>query len=480
MARSAGSVLFVSGMLVACTGQPRLAEPSAVTAVLPVSRTSEAPADEPDPAPRKVALAPAPSGLVFDGSVDEWPSATLTTPRERIWLAGDQRGLSLAIELDARETEPTATPVLTLRHPAAELPPIGLVHQFGPVDVHGETWCETELDVARAAGPPDEAQAREACKRWYQDQVGHRVELLGAFQTKLPLGRSSSPGVTSATKRAAGRLVVEAQVDILALPALTTVDWRELEIEIEIPGRLTHRFAAHLREPVRVVRPGTLLERVLTGPGVTPGEVAAYHRPGEPNTVHFLLNEARGYQWTPEAPSPSDVTIDLSARSRIASLGDVAIEAVVVEPGFGWLGGEALVSQRGDQVVDLVSISGGRVAGSVRRGDKTEIVVVREGTASALGTGACGACPTIDIASVSVSADGRFTPLASLVEAGGYGEDLVDHTVAKDLSSIVVRYNHTDYGDPPRTEGVEVKLTYDRREGRYREMRRITKPFPEP
>jgi hypothetical protein len=466
----------LSGFLVACSSQPAPAEHPLTAAVLPIPQATERAKGGAEPAPTSVDLPPAPGGLVLDGSTEEWPAPIIAAEHERIWLAADRRGLALAIELDPGAT---ATPALTLRHPAAALPPIGFVNQFGSVDVDGEGWCETELDVGRA-GTADELQARDTCKRWYKEQFARRGQLLGAFEATMPLDPVASPGVRAASRRAAGRPIVEAQVDLQALPALTTVDWREIEIEIAVPGSVTHRFAAHLGEPVRVVKPGTLLDRVLTGPAVAPGEVAAYYRASDLETVHFLLNEARGYQWTPGAESPSDIVVDLSARSRVVSLGDVSIESVVVAPGFGWHGGEALVSLRGDQVIDLVSISGGRVEGTARRNDKTDIVIVREGTASLLGTGACGGCPTIEVAFSTVTDDGRFTPLASLVEAGGYGEDLVGHSIAADLSSIVVRYNHTDYGDRPRTEGVEIKLSYDRRTRSYRDARRTTKAFPQP
>jgi hypothetical protein len=154
------------------------------------------------------------------------------------------------------------------------------------------------------------------------------------------------------------------------------------------------------------------------------------------------------------------VDIDLSQVKSVAKLGDV--ELLTLPAQADWTGSTALwmVSRRGQAVLDT-QVIGNNELRVTPRAPGLYILRVHEGTQSALGTGACGACPEVDLTLVKMDAQGRFSKPETLEPAYSQGENIT-WEASPDLSRIEV---FTDYDEAPHK--LVLRFTLDPKTGGY-------------
>jgi hypothetical protein len=96
---------------------------------------------------------------------------------------------------------------------------------------------------------------------------------------------------------------------------------------------------------------------------------------------------------------------------------------------------------------------------------------ISEHMQSALGTGACGACPVVDFSSLTLDAQGRFSKLEDLEGAYSQGEELT-WEVSPELSRLEV---FLTLDEAATKKHLLVRYTLDPKTGRYSQ-----ETFPRP
>jgi hypothetical protein len=214
--------------------------------------------------------------------------------------------------------------------------------------------------------------------------------------------------------------------------------------------------AVTLAKPLRFGAWPELFERALKA-----NESSSYQPAPDARKFQVWLNPAAGYQYAPQEPSPEVVDVDLSKEEPKGKLGDV--ELVTLPGQVDWRGSLEywLVSRRGGTLLDATR-SGTRDLRVTPRAPGLHILLVHEGLQSALGTGACGACPLLTFYLVKMDAQGRFSEPEELEGAHTQGED-VEWEATPDLSRIeaFVRWSES----APRQ--LAVRYTWDAKTGRY-------------
>lgn len=372
-----------------------------------------------------------PERFAVDGDLSEWGTPSIQAQGSALWIAAGSQGVAVALRL-----ERPADPSFELAMPLPPLPAIGFANQMGPILVPDISWCET----AEQQFIPDAAAAAR-CRTWFDAQLALRRELEAQFRVSLKGAKKSSDG-----------LQYEVLLPFQDLPPLTTAQLESFQIELALPGAAPlYKIDVALADPVRVAPLGSLLELVLKE-RVVPLEQAAYYRVKEPQIVHWLLNEWIGYQWTPEAPSPAQVDVDLSQRTFIAQQGEILVETVLAEPSIGAGSGQLLVSTRGGRVVDTLLIRGGTPQ-PIALGAGLNLLVVYQGPQSWLGTGMCGLCENIRVDHVVMNGEGKFGEPENLLDHGGWGQEELELTIVKKPAAVRITYTLSDdAATPPVTE----------------------------
>lgn len=404
---------------------------SAILAVLAVS--AAAPAHAADP----VAIDP-PSDWRHDGHADEWrslaPTLTLVGPGAgarpgRIWVARSNEGLVVAgaIEGGAPRFATDAATMPAGDHvelwislaDAIALPPIGWGHQFGPITVARPADCAGNENIPDAS----------ACRAWLARQYQYRRKLGRLFVRQWQIAPGivvetfAEPALAAMTKDerdAAGALWrpdgprahfaasasgydFEIVLPWEAMPAADRLDLAHLRVMVDVlsPGSGRRYGPLASTAPARRYGDMTTANRVaLASPmrwrlggcaAVLEADdfYADRNLPGyflpqrEPVLGGFFVleNRPQGYQYSPEAPSPSTVRHVRFART-------LARDVVVCGPELAIRRGDRIVTHPDVELSE--SFRAARVAGGfiLMNGPAT-------GLASRLGTGACGACPRI-------------------------------------------------------------------------------------
>jgi len=378
----------------------------------------------------------------------------------RVWLALGPDGLWLAADVrdDAVHFPKTAAEVVTADHlelwvalPAPAFPPVAFANQFDVLETPAA--CKDRENAV---------EDRPACLRWHEAQLALRDRLsrlfvrqyllspLGvteAWASAIPELGSVSPACCSAAKvavkQAPGGWRLEAWLPLELLPATGRARLDELAVLVDAadadkgrgkleafvtstPGR---RFGERETfQPALAAAPVALA-------GDAPQPEARFRQEGRGDArgdaradapvswavfpaAHLgealvFENVHHGYQYSPEAPSPEVTRVPLASRT-LGRAGDLTlVEAAIGGRGFAGQPGPllGLVAMRGDQVAGVRPLFQGRSLASAEDGRAARALVVRRGSSSLTGSGACGACEVIGLTVVELSADGAFKDL---------------------------------------------------------------------
>jgi len=446
----------------------------AVLALVAPPAATSASTSIPHPAPAQAARSPVirlivpapPAGAAVNADLSEWtgpPTLTLGPADQvagsrklrtdadfsaRVWLALGPDGLWLAADVrdDAVLFPRTAAEATVADHlelwvalPPAAFPPVAFANQF---DV---------LPTPAACGDRENAvEDRPACLRWHEAQLALREKLsrlfvrqyllspLGvteAYASAVPELAAVSPPCCAAAKVAVkqgpGGWRLEAFLPLEVLPATGRARLDELQVLVDAadadkgrgkleafvtsaPGR---RFGEpETFHPVQAAAPVPLTS--------DPPQPEARFRGEEPvrwavfPSAHLaealvFENVRHGYQYSPDAHSPEVARVPLAARP-LARAGDLSlVEAAIGGRGFAGQPGAllGLVSLRGDQETAVRPLWQGRALAAVADGPSARALVVRRGSSSLTGSGACGACEVFGLTVVELGADGAFRDL---------------------------------------------------------------------
>lgn len=422
----------------------------------------------------KLVLPPPPAGAAVNADLAEWsgpptlilgPTGQVAGSRRvrdeadfsaRVWLALGPDGLWLAADVrdDAVLLPRTAAEVVTADHlelwvalPAPAFPPVAFANQFDVLQT--PVACKDRENAV---------EDRPACLRWHEAQLAHRERLSRLFVRQYllsPLGvteayASAVPELAPllpaccaaarvAVKQGPGGWRLEAWLPLEALPATGRARLDELELLVDAadadrgrgkleafltstPGR---RFGERETfQPALAAAPVPLAgdapqpearfraEARLEGRSDAPVSWAVLPAPHLAEALVFE-NVHHGYQYSPEAPSPEVTRVPLASRT-LGRAGDLTlVETAIGGRGFAGQPGPllGLVALRGDQVAGVRPLHQGRCLASAEDGRAARALVVRRGSSSLTGSGACGACEVIDLAVVELGADGAFKDL---------------------------------------------------------------------
>jgi hypothetical protein len=410
-----------------------------------------------------------PEGFQVDGQLDEWtePPSLIAggdgagkkdsprTPSVRLWLAIDSGGLAVAGEVrDARAPSSGDLAEVGLQLPPPTMPPLAFVDQFR------EHPVPTEGDCPRK--PPKKTAA---CEAWWRKQTALRQQLqdaLVARYTLRPEGvvRSGHPGTVGTAHHAPfpGGYRFEARIPAAAFPRTAQAPLGELSVRVDVAEATAGGTQpVRLSKPLRFGRWPELLERALAS---QPG--ASYQPGPEADALEVWVNPARAYQYSPVAPSPAVVRVDLTQVKEVAAVGDVRLVSVPAEVNRRGAVDHWLVSHRGQTVLDVRNIGGDtlRVAPGARG---ARLLQVYEGPSNPMGTGTCGECPRVSFQHFTLDAAGRFSEAVRLKGAGGATERPVAWTASEDLSHIEA----FEVKPAPLGRHLAVRHTLDPATGRY-------------
>jgi hypothetical protein len=413
-------------------------------------------------------IPPLPAGFSVDGDLSEWvgpphlrlgPGAQVAGKRKLrddadfsadIWLAVGPEGLALAADVrdDVVRFPRTANEEVTADHlelwmalPPASFPPVAFANQFG------EQQCES-------TGAGQEA-GTDGCRPWQKAQEKLRQALsrlfvrqfllsprgvTEAFASAIPEVAKLSPPCCSAARVAVrevpGGWRLEAFIPLGLFPATgrSSLDGLRLMVDAadadgmgdrleafvtSAPNRAFGKpetfLAARLEQPIHFDCEAPGIEARFGGRGnasdASPTHWAVF--PGvEPREALVFENIRVGYQYQPTEPSPAVTRVPLAART-LASFADLrvvdaAIGGRVVAGLEGPLHG--LVILRGDEVVSVQPLWQSKARAAVSDGIKARVGVVREGTLSIHGSGACGASHILEVTVLEL-APGSSKPL---------------------------------------------------------------------
>ncbi len=417
------------------------------------------------PAPKLVLPAP-PAGAVVDADLFEWtapptltlgPADQVAGPRKargeadasaKVWLALGPEGLWVAAEVrdDAALLPKVAAEAATADHlalwlalPAPTLPPVAFANQFAVLET-----------PAACRDRDNQVEDRPACLRWHEAQQAHRERLARLFVRQYllsPLGvteawASAEPEVAGlqppccaaakvAAKAAPGGWRLEALLPLETFPATAhpRLDDLRLAVELADADQRRGKLEVLLAEPAgrKAGEPETMLPAVAAAPVALASDApqpAARFRSDEawavfpaPHLAEALVfeNLHHGYQYSPEAPSPEVTRVPLGTRT-LARAGDLTlVEAAVGGREFAGQPGPllGLLALRGEQVVARQPMPQGRALAATADGGGARALVLRRGSSSLTGSGACGACEVIGLTVVEVAGDGTFSALWS-------------------------------------------------------------------
>ena len=472
----------------------------ALAALLPVPMTALA-ANPPE----VVVSESLPAGLAIDGDLKEWtakPSATLgpanqtagpvklTVPADfsaTVWVAISKDGMAVAGKVtDDKVRFPEGANVVNADHaelwialPASPMPPLAFANQFGEIEVPDLESCDTLEDIE----DPD------ACKVWVKEQRRRRQSLEKLFVRQYlftPAGVVESWSTTpkdgkapeapqeaccsaskAVVKAVPGGWVFEAKISADDFPATGQVPLADLALLVDLVdaddqveklesfvstsarrklGRTTTFNTVTLREPIKWETDPPLLASFAKGHDI-------FYFPHKAVSGAFAFdNVPVGYQYAPQQPSPVVKTMRVENKS-VVTVGDISVY---------WMEsphGHTLYSMRGPAVVDGISIEGELVANAKRGGTEFHHFLIKtEGTVSALGTGACGACPLHTVTVVSLHKSGAFKKIldeevAESVALDDSGAMLEDVKLEHEKDFIRIGFHGSKLGADGETAG---------------------------
>jgi len=455
-----------------------------------------------------------PAGFKVDGKLDEWKlpvsvtlgaanqvagKVTVSSPQDlsaQVWAAVGPEGLAVAGEVRDDKVHLSTKPdqvnhdhvELWLALPQPEMPPMAFVNQFGEQPVATLANCENNEGIAD--GDPED------CRKWWKAQTENRKKLVRQFTVQYGLMSGSlvrfdqkAPVGSVHYEPIAGGYRFEARIPPTAFPRSAEAPLRTLKVLVDLvdsdegKGKLEtflssskgRRFgdpstfhAVTLARPLRFGAWPELLERALKA-----NASSSYQPAPDANTLEVWVNPAAGYQYAPREPSPLAAKLDMSREQPLAKLGDVELVAIPYE--VSWTGSEEhwLIARRGKTILDAAR-AGTTTIRTVQRPPGLHLLLVHEGYQSALGTGACGACPMLSFRLVTMTAQGRFSESEELEGTYSQGED-VTWEATKDLSRI---QGFILEGEEGKTRHLSVRHTWDPKAGRYKEEK-FERPPPE-
>jgi hypothetical protein len=466
-----------------------------------------APAPGEAPAPQDFRLHEGlPAGFKVDGKLGEWKlpasftfgaahqvtgSSKVSSPEDlsaQVWVALGPEGLAVAGEVRDDRLQLATKPdqvnndhvEIWLALPQPAMPPIAFVNQFGEHEVPTAAACENNEDIQES----DPAE----CRKWWKAQVEHRKQLVRPFTVQY--GLMSGTLVRFGQKAPVGSIRYEpmqggyrfeALIPPSAFPRTTEAPLRSLRILVDLvdndegKGKLetflssskTRRFgdpstfhAVTLSQPLRFGAWPDLLERALKA-----NERSSYQPAPDTHAIEVWVNPAVGYQYAPQEESPQAVNLELAQETPQGKLGD--IELVTLPGEVSWTGGYTywMVSRRGKTLLDA-QLSASKDLRVTRRAPGLHILQVVERFQSALGTGACGACPVLSFRVVTMDAQGQFSKAVELEGVHSQGEEL-DWKATPDLSRIEAFVQWKD--NAPKQ--LAVRYTRDPKTDSYKEER---------
>lgn len=423
---------------------------------------------------------PLPPQVTLDGRLDEWRSqptlqldetsrvagpAAPGSFRARVWLAQDAQGLWLAAQVQDPQVLLAARPeqVLNSDHlelwlatPAASLPPLGFINQFGEVDLHSPQDCGHS-----------EMEDPKQCQQWYQQQQLRRQQLSRLFvrqyllspsgvqeawlgpkaaSLKLPPGLKPAGQSQVRYQRQAGGYSLEAHIPLRDFPAVAGPGLSGERLLVDFVdndqgySRQERFFSASPRRrlgdpasflPVLPVAP----EQGLPGLQSIPGQPASgpsaarllsqpglFFQPGNLNEVFGFYNPGIGYQYSPSADSPALASIPLPRQPfavwQNISLFRMPSSLTLFGPGYEILAlrGGKLLGQFAPESACLNVPAPQYLRPPREQSDKDGLMLgalACPTTASAFGSGTCGGCPTWFIDIFALAPDGRLVPVKS-------------------------------------------------------------------
>lgn len=456
-----------------------------------------------------------PAGFKADGKLDEWKlpvsvtlgaanqvagKVTVSSPQDlsaQIWAAVGPEGLAVAGEVRDDQVHLSTKPdqvnhdhvELWLALPQPEMPPIAFVNQFGEHPVATLANCENNEGIGD--GTPED------CRKWWKEQAEHRKKLVRQFTVQYGLMSGSlvrfdqkTPVGSVHYEPMAGGYRFEALIPPSAFPRSAEAPLRTLKVLVDLVdsdegkdkletflssakgrrfGDASTFHAVTLARPLRFGAWPELLERALKA-----NASSSYQPAADTTSLEVWVNPASGYQYTPREPSPLAARLEMSNEMPVAKLGDVELVTLPYE--VDWTGGEEhwLIARRGKTILDAAR-AGTKTIRTVQRPPGLHILLVHEGYQSALGTGACGACPMLSFGLVKMNPQGRFSEQEPLEGTYSQGEEIT-WEASPDLSRLQAFIHE---GEGGKTKHLSVRYTWDPKAGRYTEEKFERPPAPE-
>ncbi|MCY1022667.1 hypothetical protein [Pyxidicoccus sp. MSG2] len=415
-----------------------------------------------------------PAGFQVDGNLGEWtqpPSLTLgeAPPDARsatVWLAVDSGGLAIAGELRDDPARLAGEQVeVSFSLPPPELPPLAFVDQFQ------EHLVPTEGDC-----PPKPPKRTAACQAWWKQQSERRQQLQDALVARyvvrsggvVRFGQADLVGSARFVPMPGG-LRFEALIPATAFPRTAEAPLAHLGFRVSVvdggaggsprpPLALsTGLQAVSLSKPLRYGRWPELLAQALKA---QPG---ASYQPGPgADWLEVWVNPAQAYQYSPKAPSPAVVRVDLSDVKPVAEAGDLELVSVPAEVNRRGGVDRWLVSRRGQSILDTRNI-GNDALRAAPRASGVQLLQVYQGLSNPMGTGTCGECPLVSFQHFTMDAQGRFSSPTRLQGTGGLSTRPVAWTASEDLTRIEA----FEVYPAPRGKQLAVQHTLDPKTGAY-------------
>jgi hypothetical protein len=346
--------------------------------------------------------------------------------------------------------------------------------------------CENKEEIPE--GEPED------CRKWWKEQTARRKKLVSAFNFQYGLldgfvVRYDEVGSVGSSHYEAtpDGYRFEALIPPNAFPRSAEAPLRTFRVLVDLvdkdegPGRLetflssakTRKFgdpstyhAVTLKQPLRFGEWPELIERALKA-----NPSGSYQPGAELDNLEVWINPARGYQYKPEEDSPKVIELTLWKNDPLAKVGDVELVSVPMEA--DWTGGEEpwLISRRGRTILDAQK-SSTKDLRVVPGSPGLRILQTHEGTMTALGTGACGACPVLSFRFVTMDAQGRFSEAEELEGAFSEGEE-VEAQISPDLSKIEAFV----IPDEKAPRQLVMRYTWNAKTGHY-DQQKFERPAP--
>ncbi len=444
--------------------------------------------------------------FILDGELGEWRMrstdqvlpATSTMPQALVWIGQVDGGLAVAVEIRATGApggEDARLSVWLADADPPTLPPVGWGHQFGFETLESEAECET-MEWG------EDLQA--FCAEWFRDQVEHRADLAPLFERRWVVSVRTPESPTETLARPAyvalapevrsklepleplsdpaarggsiagtpGALGLEVLVPWEAFPPVKALDLTAVRVSVGLiagdtgtghplpegllPRPLAEPLAHRLTPCGYGIRQIAIFSEPRIGARLPSDQAGLYmvpDRSGELRRLIVIDNEARGYQYEPEATSVSPAAFVADYHAL-----ELAGDEVLCGPFLAHKGGERVSdtvegTRSGEEspwpfLVDARHVETRQLAD----GDW----LVKEGPRAwwtYYGSGQCGACPRIGVRIYHVdTGTGVVTETLGFTQLAGGGVSDVEIEVSEDWLEVTAFELVADWEkDPPET-----------------------------